>query len=43
MLTNKESIESFGNYIYKGFPKDSMGLKRKYEKFIGILKSYSLK
>jgi hypothetical protein len=43
MLTNKESIESFGNYIYEGFPKDSMGLKRKYEKFIGILKSYSLK
>ena len=43
MLTNKESIESFGNYIYEGFPEDSMGLKRKYEKFIGILKSYSLK
>jgi hypothetical protein len=32
---NKNSIETFGNYIYHNY--DSIGIKRKYEKFLKII------
>jgi len=31
---NKNSIETFGDYIYHNY--DSIGIKRKYEKFLKI-------
>ena len=32
-ITNKVGIIAIGNYIYKDFDKDQLGLNRKYEKF----------
>jgi hypothetical protein len=36
-VCNVDCIIKFGNYIYEGYQKDNIGLKRKYEKFISIL------
>ena len=30
----RESISLFGDYIYKGYLEDNIGLKRKYKKFL---------
>lgn len=35
-ITDRKSITIFGNYIYNNYKKDSMGLKRKYDKFMII-------
>ncbi len=34
-----EGITKLGNYIYKGYPNDKIGFKRKYNKFIKIKES----
>ena len=36
IISKKESIVKFGNYIYKKFKQDNIGLMRKYEKFLLI-------
>lgn len=33
----KKSISTFGNYIYKDFLNDNIGLKRKYNKFLNCI------
>jgi len=39
IISNKEGIKKLGNFIYKNFENDRIGLKRKYEKFLIIKKS----
>ncbi len=38
VLSDKESIIKWGNYIYKNFKKEKIGLERKYKKFSSISK-----
>lgn len=35
-ITNKKGIILFGEYIYKGYHSDMIGLNRKYDKYCGI-------
>ena len=37
-ITNKSGINKLGSYIYNNFECDKIGLTRKYDKFISIIK-----
>jgi len=39
-ICNASGILQYSNFIYKNYPNDKIGLKRKYDKFIDIVKSY---
>lgn len=34
IITNRQGSKTIGNYIYRGYPEDKIGLKRKYEKYM---------
>jgi hypothetical protein len=36
-ITNKGGIQKLGEFIYNGYNEDSMGLQRKYDKYIEII------
>ena len=41
-FTNKKSLLSFGEYIYKTIELDNIGLQRKYKKFLEIKEHFRL-
>lgn len=37
-ITGKSNLSKWGQYIYEGFPSDCIGLERKYNKYLEIVK-----